>query len=275
MAFLTAIVFLPLFMVNVVGLTATSSGLTTTPLTFGIVAGNVFSGQLVSRSGRYKPLMLIALVILIVAFAVMGFTLSPHSTQAEVTVKMILIGLGLGPSIPLYTLAIQNAVPAAADRRGHLDRDVLPPDGLDDRDRALGHRLRDHARERDEHRDLRRDRERPSGDARAAPRRSGRFGRGGRRSPRVDALRRRRDQAEGRRPLRAAEADRHRRLARQRPAGGEGGLREPLRRRAAPGARDRARRLPRSSRPRSAAPSRGSSSPASARSRRSTRSARR
>ncbi|WP_437675368.1 MDR family MFS transporter [Sorangium sp. So ce131] len=113
MAFLAAIVFLPLFMVNVVGLSATHSGLTTTPLTFGIVAGNVGSGQIVARTGRYKPLLLGALAVLAVAFVVMGFTLTPESTQGEVTFKMILIGLGLGPTVPLYTLAVQNAVPPA------------------------------------------------------------------------------------------------------------------------------------------------------------------
>jgi EmrB/QacA subfamily drug resistance transporter len=109
--FLAGIVFLPLFMVIVVGLSATNSGLTIMPLTFGIVAGNIVSGQLVSRIGRYKPLMLVALVLLMIAFVVMGFTLTPNSSQLEVTLKMILVGIGLGPSIPLYTLAIQNAVP--------------------------------------------------------------------------------------------------------------------------------------------------------------------
>ncbi|MCP3102495.1 MFS transporter [Myxococcus sp. K15C18031901] len=108
--FLSGVVFLPLFMVNVVGLSATHSGLTLTPLTLGVVAGNVLSGQLVTRLGHYKPLMLGAQVLLMVGFAVMGFTLTTHATQAEVTVKMVLVGLGLGPSIPLYTLAIQNAV---------------------------------------------------------------------------------------------------------------------------------------------------------------------
>jgi EmrB/QacA subfamily drug resistance transporter len=108
--FLGAIVFLPLFMVNVVGMSATRSGLTIMPLTMGIVAGNVLSGQLVSRLGRYKPLLLVAGVVLIAAFAVMGFTLSPSSTQGELTLKMVLIGLGLGPAIPILTLAIQNAV---------------------------------------------------------------------------------------------------------------------------------------------------------------------
>jgi EmrB/QacA subfamily drug resistance transporter len=110
-AFLSGVVFLPLFMVNVVGLSATRSGLTVMPLTLGVVAGNVLSGQLVSRLGRYKALLLGSLVLLMAGFAVMGFTLRPDSSQAEVTLKMILVGLGLGPSIPLYTMAIQNAVP--------------------------------------------------------------------------------------------------------------------------------------------------------------------
>jgi EmrB/QacA subfamily drug resistance transporter len=110
MAFLAAVVFLPLFMVNVVGLSATDSGLTTMPLTLGVVIGNVASGQIVTRSGRYKPLMLISIVLLAIAFAVMGFGLSPDSTQAEVTRKMVFVGLALGPTVPLYTLAIQNGV---------------------------------------------------------------------------------------------------------------------------------------------------------------------
>ena len=108
--FLGAIVFLPLFMVNVVGLSATSSGFTLMPLTLGIVAGNILSGQLVSRLGRYKPLILLSQVLLVGAFALMGFTLSPSSTQGSLTLKMILVGLGLGPSVPLLTLAIQNGV---------------------------------------------------------------------------------------------------------------------------------------------------------------------
>ena len=109
MAFLGPIIFLPLFMVNVVGLSATNSGLTLTPLVLGLVAGNVLSGQIVSRIGKYKGIMVGALVLLMAAFLIMGLTLHPDASQASVTWKMILIGLGLGPSIPLYTLAIQNA----------------------------------------------------------------------------------------------------------------------------------------------------------------------
>jgi EmrB/QacA subfamily drug resistance transporter len=110
--FLAAVVFLPLFMVNVVGTSATDSGLTTMPLTLGVVAANVLSGQLVSRLGRYKGVLLVALALLVGAFLLMAFTLDVHATQREMTVKMILVGLGLGPAIPILTIAIQNAVPA-------------------------------------------------------------------------------------------------------------------------------------------------------------------
>jgi EmrB/QacA subfamily drug resistance transporter len=110
-SFLAAIIFLPLFMVNVVGLSATGSGLTTTPLTFGLIASAILSGVLTQRLGRYKPVMLGSLVVLMVGFAVMGFTLSAQSTQLEVTLKMMLLGLGLGAVVSLYSLAVQNALP--------------------------------------------------------------------------------------------------------------------------------------------------------------------
>ncbi len=111
-AFFAAFVFLPLFMVNVVGLSATLSGLTTTPMTFGLIVSSIVSGVLTTRYGRYKPVMLSSLVIMFAGFLIMGFTLSPESNQLEVSLKMIIIGLGLGASGALYSLAVQNALPS-------------------------------------------------------------------------------------------------------------------------------------------------------------------
>jgi EmrB/QacA subfamily drug resistance transporter len=107
--FLFSVVFLPLFLVNVVGVSATRAGLSLTPLTLAMVTTSVLSGQLASRFGWIKGLLLAALTLLAAAFAIMGFTLEPGSSQAEVTLKMILIGLGMGPTLPLYTLIVQNA----------------------------------------------------------------------------------------------------------------------------------------------------------------------
>ena len=109
--FVAAIVFLPLFMVDVLGASATDAGKVLIPLTLGIVFANIASGQIVSRIGRYKGVILCSLVLSIIGFAVMGVTLSTDSTTLGVSLKMIILGMGMGPAIPLYTLAIQNSVP--------------------------------------------------------------------------------------------------------------------------------------------------------------------
>ena len=107
--FLFGVIFLPLYLVNVVGISATRAGLTMMPLTLGIVVGSVTAGQLVTRLGRYRMLLVASLLLMFVSFGLMGFTLSPDGSASDVTLKMLLIGLGTGPTLPLYTLAMQNA----------------------------------------------------------------------------------------------------------------------------------------------------------------------
>lgn len=111
--FMAPMVFLPLYMMRVQGVSETDAGLAMVPMTLGIIVGNIGSGQLASRLGRYKGTMVVGLLLLIGALAVMAFTLHDDATRGEVTLKMVLVGLGLGPSIPLYTIAIQNSIPPA------------------------------------------------------------------------------------------------------------------------------------------------------------------
>jgi MFS family permease len=108
-AFLAAVVSLPLYLVNVIGVSATRAGLTMMPLTLGVVTGSIGGGQLVARTGRYRALMLAALCVMATGFTIMAFTLSAESSQLEVTLKMILVGLGVGPTFPIYTIVVQNA----------------------------------------------------------------------------------------------------------------------------------------------------------------------
>jgi EmrB/QacA subfamily drug resistance transporter len=109
--FMAPMVFLPLYMMRVQGVSETQAGLAMVPMVLGIISGNVSSGQVASRLGRYKGVMIVGLVLLCSALAVMAFTLHHDATRSEVTLKMVLVGLGLGPSIPLYTVAIQNSIP--------------------------------------------------------------------------------------------------------------------------------------------------------------------
>ena len=108
-AFLSTMIFLPLFMVMVVGVSATSAGVSLIPLSIGLVVGAIASGQIVSRLGHYRRLMLLGLSVLFIGL----FLLSRMTADVgywTVSLYMVIIGLGLGPSFPLYTLAVQNAV---------------------------------------------------------------------------------------------------------------------------------------------------------------------
>ncbi len=108
-SFLNMLIFLPLFMVNVLGVSTTKAGISLIPLSMGTVFGAILGGQLVSRIGRYHVLMLISNVILLVGVYLLS-TISESVSYTRATFYMIICGFGLGPSFPLYTIAIQNAV---------------------------------------------------------------------------------------------------------------------------------------------------------------------
>jgi len=110
-AFLSAMFFLPLYLIQVKGISATLSGLTITPLTLGAIIGAIGSGQLASRWGRYKPLMIGGMVWLLINFLAMHWIIRVETPLWQVLALMVSMGLGLGPGMPLFTLAVQNAVP--------------------------------------------------------------------------------------------------------------------------------------------------------------------
>jgi EmrB/QacA subfamily drug resistance transporter len=108
-AFFGAILFLPIYMVMVVGVSASAAGLTVMPMTLGMVVSSFVSGQLVSRIGKYKIILLVGAAIMFVGYLLMqGLTV--ETTRLQVTWRMIILGIGLGPALPIYTLVVQNAV---------------------------------------------------------------------------------------------------------------------------------------------------------------------
>jgi len=112
-AFLSAMFFLPLYLIEVKGISATHSGLTLLPLTFGAILGSLGAGTLASRTGRYKAWMLAGNAWLLLNFLAMHRVIALDTPLWLVLLLMVSMGLGLGPSMPLYTLAVQNAVDPA------------------------------------------------------------------------------------------------------------------------------------------------------------------
>jgi EmrB/QacA subfamily drug resistance transporter len=107
-AFMSVTIFLPLFLVNVLGVSATRAGAALIPFSLGIVFSATGAGQMVVRIGYRRQIAGGAVVFLgsVLLLATMGTDVS----YARVTAYMVLAGLGVGPSMPLFTLAIQNAV---------------------------------------------------------------------------------------------------------------------------------------------------------------------
>jgi EmrB/QacA subfamily drug resistance transporter len=109
-AFFGAIVFLPRWFQVVEGFSPTNSGLAALPLMIGLIGSSIVSGFMVARTGRYRWLLVVS--ILMIAFATLLMTQLTKDTPVPVVwLWMFLAGLGVGPTFSVFTIVIQNAVP--------------------------------------------------------------------------------------------------------------------------------------------------------------------
>jgi EmrB/QacA subfamily drug resistance transporter len=110
MAFLGVVMFMPLYMQLVLGVSAMNSGFSLLPLMLGIIVSSIVGGRVVSRTGRYKPLMIAGCVVLFIGVIFLA-QIGPDTTLKELSWRLLIVGLGLGPVQSLYSLAAQNAAP--------------------------------------------------------------------------------------------------------------------------------------------------------------------
>ena len=107
------IIFIPLFFQGVLGLSATASGSFLTPMMLGVVAGALVSGQVLSRAGgHYRLQGMFGLAAIALGMGLLS-TMTVETSYARAVFYIILTGIGLGITMPLYTIAVQNAVPYA------------------------------------------------------------------------------------------------------------------------------------------------------------------
>ena len=108
--FFAAIIFLPRYFQTVLGETATNSGYATLPLLLGVIISSVIAGLLVARRGRYKSLILGA-ILLIAAASLLLTNIKADTDPWLLRLWMFLAGLGIGPTLSVFTIVVQNAVP--------------------------------------------------------------------------------------------------------------------------------------------------------------------
>jgi EmrB/QacA subfamily drug resistance transporter len=108
-AMFTAVIFMPRFYQTVRGVSATASGYYIWPLLVGLMGGSIASGQIISLTGRYKWILAGSSVLMVV-----GAYLMTHLTAGvgdwTLWIWMLIFGLGIGPPMAGFTVAIQNAV---------------------------------------------------------------------------------------------------------------------------------------------------------------------
>ena len=109
------IIYLPLFMQGVLGVSATESGNLLTPLLLSSVVGSILTGQINLRFRTYKP-SAVAGSILVAAGMILFARMNAATTHSDVLTGMLIAGFGMGQLMPVYTVAIQNA--AAREHMG-------------------------------------------------------------------------------------------------------------------------------------------------------------
>jgi EmrB/QacA subfamily drug resistance transporter len=105
----SAIIYLPRFYQVVRGVSATQSGYETWPLLVGLIGGSVVAGRLISRTGRYRYLIVASTLFLMVGTGLMT-TLTATTNNYVLWAMMLLVGLGVGPGMSGFTTIVQNVV---------------------------------------------------------------------------------------------------------------------------------------------------------------------
>jgi EmrB/QacA subfamily drug resistance transporter len=104
-----AIIFLPLYLQGVMGLSPTRSGLAMLPAVLGIFSTSIGSGILITKTGRYKIFPIIGAAILIVALVLLS-RLQVDMPYPQLAAYMFLFGAGLGFTMQTIVVAVQNSV---------------------------------------------------------------------------------------------------------------------------------------------------------------------
>ncbi|HEY5880451.1 MAG TPA: MDR family MFS transporter [Nakamurella sp.] len=105
-----AIGYMPTYLQMVTGVNATEAGLLMMPMMGGLLLASVISGQLVSRTGRYKSFPLIGSAVMALGLWLLS-TLAVDSPLPVICTYLAVLGIGIGLGMQILTLIVQNSFP--------------------------------------------------------------------------------------------------------------------------------------------------------------------
>jgi MFS family permease len=103
------IVFLPLYLQLVKKLSPTESGLLLVPMMAGILTSSILGGRAISRLGRYRMFLIVGTAVATGGIFALSF-LGVRSNQWLMSLFLLMLGVGTGMSMPVLTIAVQNAL---------------------------------------------------------------------------------------------------------------------------------------------------------------------
>ncbi|MBQ1100952.1 MFS transporter [Streptomyces sp. b94] len=108
-AMLGALTYLPTYLQYVDGDSATVSGVRTLPMVAGLLIASVFSGTVVSKTGRYRLFPIVGTLVMGVGLYLMSL-MGPSTGAWLESLYMFVLGTGIGLSMQVLTIAVQNTV---------------------------------------------------------------------------------------------------------------------------------------------------------------------
>lgn len=108
-----SVLFLPLYLQAVLGVSATMSGNLLAPMLLGMVVGGIVSGQLLSRSGGHYRAQALAGTGLMTVGVFLLSTMNEKTGLVACTFNVAIAGLGFGGTVATLSIAVQNSVPFA------------------------------------------------------------------------------------------------------------------------------------------------------------------
>lgn len=104
-----AIIYLPVYLQVVKGVSPTVSGLELLPLMVGLLGASIASGRIISARGRYKIFPLLGTGVATIGMALLSL-LSAFSGYGEISLFIFVLGVGIGLVMQVLVLAVQNGV---------------------------------------------------------------------------------------------------------------------------------------------------------------------
>lgn len=104
-----AIIYVPFFVQGVKGISPTMAGYVAMPMSIAMLVTSALAGQLMTKTGKYKKMAISGLLVMTLGMVLMYFMV-PTTPIYLLVLYMIVLGLGMGIAMPVFSLTVQNAV---------------------------------------------------------------------------------------------------------------------------------------------------------------------